>query len=183
MREHTSKLRKCSNKRVRATNRGASRPDGKMKRYLRHMMVMAAVLLIQQLWVVAVAQGQILETAVGRVPDPENAASVLGNSGTATTQPGRADEKGNPALRGERRPFYRLHKSDVLDVDFIFSPGAVRNAATRWSGSLLPRLTTTSSSDPTSIATGAWPQGLLGPKPLAGSESCPGAQDSARARY
>ena len=93
-----------------------------MKRYLRHMMVMAAVLLIQQLWVVAVAQGQILETAVGRVPDPENAASVLGNSGTATTQPGRADEKGNPALRGERRPFYRLHKSDVLDVDFIFSP-------------------------------------------------------------
>ena len=88
----------------------------------RNLMVVAAVLLIQQLWVVAVAQGQILETAVGRVPDPENAASVLGNSGTATTQPGRADEKGNPALRGERRPFYRLHKSDVLDVDFIFSP-------------------------------------------------------------
>ncbi len=122
MREHTSKLRQCSNKGIRATNRRGNRPDGKMKRYLRHAMVVAAVLLIQQLWVVAVAQGQILETAVGRVPDPENAASVLGNSGTAATQPGRADEKGNPALRGERRPFYRLHKSDVLDVDFIFSP-------------------------------------------------------------
>ncbi len=93
-----------------------------MERCLKVTMVVAAVMLMQQLWVVAVAQGQSLETAVGRVPGPENAASALGKPGTVAIQPGGADETGNPALRGERRPLYRLHKSDVLEIGFTFSP-------------------------------------------------------------
>lgn len=35
---------------------------------------------------------------------------------------GTADGASSPALTGERRPLYRLHKSDVLEVSFAFSP-------------------------------------------------------------
>ncbi len=93
-----------------------------MERCFKVTMVVAAVMLMQQLWVAAVAQGQSLETDVGRVPGPGDAMGVLGKPGTVAIQPGGADEKGNPALRGERRPLYRLHKSDVLEIEFTFSP-------------------------------------------------------------
>jgi polysaccharide biosynthesis/export protein len=39
-----------------------------------------------------------------------------------TTQPGKADGTGDPALGGERHPLYRLAKSDALEVNFTFSP-------------------------------------------------------------
>jgi polysaccharide export outer membrane protein len=39
-----------------------------------------------------------------------------------TTQPGGADGTGKPALGGERRPLYRLAKSDIVEIDFTFSP-------------------------------------------------------------
>jgi polysaccharide export outer membrane protein len=52
-------------------------------------------------------------------PNPGNAGSTLRG---AITQPGKADGMGDPALGGERHPLYRLSKSDVVDVNFTFSP-------------------------------------------------------------
>jgi polysaccharide biosynthesis/export protein len=109
-----------------------------MNRCFMKTWVVAAGLLSQQLLVVAVAQEKRPELAVGRVPGPQIASGVLGTpatksqekepwddlgkSGSATTEPGRADGTGKPALGGERRPLYRLAKSDVLEIDFTFSP-------------------------------------------------------------
>jgi len=46
-----------------------------------------------------------------------------GGSGTeAVTQSEKAGGMGDPALGGERHPLYRLSKSDVLDISFLFSP-------------------------------------------------------------
>jgi polysaccharide export outer membrane protein len=68
-----------------------------------------ACCLMQQGLVVAVAQGQ-QSTLTG------------GQTGQAgTTKSGAADGVKSPALTGERRPLYRLQKSDVVDVDFEFS--------------------------------------------------------------
>ena len=44
-----------------------------------------------------------------------------GNNSTAA-KPGRADGLGNPLLGGERRPLYRLHPSDVVEVTFTVAP-------------------------------------------------------------
>ena len=46
------------------------------------------------------------------------------NSGAAeTTKPGVADGGvRSPVLTGERRPLYRLCKSDVVEIKFVFSP-------------------------------------------------------------
>jgi polysaccharide export outer membrane protein len=38
------------------------------------------------------------------------------------TNSGQADGKGDPALGGERHPLYRLTKSDIVEVNFTFSP-------------------------------------------------------------
>src|SRR5258705_11245149 len=48
-------------------------------------------------------------------------------SGTGTTDTSAADGRRNPnetgpALTGVRHPLYRLHKSDVVEVKFTFSP-------------------------------------------------------------
>jgi polysaccharide export outer membrane protein len=44
------------------------------------------------------------------------------SSNGASTQPGIAGGKGDPAFGGERHPLYRLTKSDTVDVNFTFSP-------------------------------------------------------------
>ncbi len=41
---------------------------------------------------------------------------------TAAAKPGKADGLGNPELGGERRPLYRLNRSDVLTLSFLLSP-------------------------------------------------------------
>jgi polysaccharide export outer membrane protein len=48
--------------------------------------------------------------------------SVPEKFGQTTSQPDGADGKGNPVLGRERRPLYRLCKSDVLIVTFAFAP-------------------------------------------------------------
>ena len=48
-------------------------------------------------------------------------AEAKGNEVTAA-KPGRADGLGNPLLGGERRPLYRLHPSDVIEVTFTVAP-------------------------------------------------------------
>lgn len=44
-----------------------------------------------------------------------------GGAGTAA-KPGSADGLGNPLLGGERRPLYRLHPSDVVEISFTVAP-------------------------------------------------------------
>ena len=49
--------------------------------------------------------------------------AVVGTTGQAkATNSGTADGTKSPALTGARRPLYRLHKSDVLEINFTFAP-------------------------------------------------------------
>jgi polysaccharide biosynthesis/export protein len=97
----------------------------------------AAALLMQQLIVVSALQAQTPDMANRRVPGAhgvecavgmpatmslERAWDCSGKPGTETTQSGGADGTGKPALGGERRPLYRLQRSDVIEVHFTFSP-------------------------------------------------------------
>ena len=109
-----------------------------MKRFLTILMVVAAGLILQQLLVVAVAQDERPDRDVGRVPGTHTAAGEMGppalklqadeawsgwgKPGTVIAKPGGVDGTGNPAFGGERRPLYRLHKSDQLEISFTFSP-------------------------------------------------------------
>jgi polysaccharide export outer membrane protein len=68
-----------------------------------------ALCLGQQVLVAAVAQEQRPRVAVS----PEAGAAA---------KSGVADGVWSPALTGERRPLYRLCKSDIVEVDFTFSP-------------------------------------------------------------
>jgi polysaccharide export outer membrane protein len=57
----------------------------------------------------------------------ELAGSAMTTEARTATDTGLADGNGNfnlksPALTGVRRPLYRLHKSDVVEVQFTFSP-------------------------------------------------------------
>jgi polysaccharide biosynthesis/export protein len=64
----------------------------------------------QQKLVVAAIQEQQSETTV----EPAKTAE--------TTKSGAAGGERSPALTGVRRPLYRLRTSDVLEIDFAFSP-------------------------------------------------------------
>jgi polysaccharide export outer membrane protein len=68
-----------------------------------------AVCLGQQVLVVAVAQEQRPRVAVS-------------SEVSAAAKSGIADGVWSPALTGERRPLYRFCKSDIVEVDFTFSP-------------------------------------------------------------
>ncbi|MFZ0477734.1 MAG: polysaccharide biosynthesis/export family protein [Terriglobales bacterium] len=48
--------------------------------------------------------------------------SGAGSGSGAATQSEKADGMGDPAFGGERHPLYRLTKSDVVDLNFTFSP-------------------------------------------------------------
>jgi polysaccharide export outer membrane protein len=73
--------------------------------------------LTQQKLVVAACQDQQPETTAG-----SQAATT--KSGAADGEPSPALTGGGPSptLNGVRRPLYRLRKSDVMDIDFAFSP-------------------------------------------------------------
>src|SRR5579862_1215171 len=45
-----------------------------------------------------------------------------GGSSTAVEKPEGADGMGNPLLGGQRHPLYRLHVSDVVEIDFVIAP-------------------------------------------------------------
>lgn len=63
---------------------------------------------------------QSLVGAAAQEPRPRVAE---GNSvATEIPQSGKADGTWSPALTGERRPLYRLRRSDVIEIDFTFSP-------------------------------------------------------------
>jgi len=79
-------------------------------RCVTYSVLALACCLLQQGLVVAVAQEQ--QSTI--------AGEQTGQAGT--TKSGAADGVMSPALTGERRPLYRLRKSDVVDIDFAFSP-------------------------------------------------------------
>jgi polysaccharide export outer membrane protein len=54
--------------------------------------------------------------------DQQSAPAEPGSQQAQATKSGEADGISSPALTGERRPHYRLHKSDVLDIRFAFEP-------------------------------------------------------------
>jgi polysaccharide export outer membrane protein len=78
----------------------------------RATMYFALVLLgcLVQFTVFAIAQQQLSETTVAQAV------------AAASTKPGAADGTLGPALTGVRRPLYRLRCSDVVEIDFTFSP-------------------------------------------------------------
>jgi len=103
---------------------------------LKQIAMGVAGLLILQLIVIACAQESAPSTATAsgasapsaRTPGAtESSQSPTGNSnGTskaaATTQSEKAGGTGDPKFGGDRHPLYRLTKSDVIDVNFTFSP-------------------------------------------------------------
>jgi polysaccharide export outer membrane protein len=107
-----------------------------MKAVARFVIVVAVGLLTLQPVLVASAQEvKPSSDSVPRAPDPYAATFAAAGSSRgpdrtstadlasqATTQPGKADGTGDPALGGERHPLYRLSKSDTVNVSFTFSP-------------------------------------------------------------
>jgi polysaccharide export outer membrane protein len=81
-----------------------------MNRLTKYSVLALTCCLAQQGLVVAVAQQQ------------QSRVAVVQTETTATTKSGIADGAWSPALTGERRPLYRLRPSDVIDVNFTFSP-------------------------------------------------------------
>lgn len=68
----------------------------------------------------------VLQASMEAVAQSQTSTTAVEPTGTAATQPGKADsgwipERG-PALTGERRPLYRFNKSDVIELAFTFSP-------------------------------------------------------------
>jgi polysaccharide biosynthesis/export protein len=107
-----------------------------MKAFAQYALYVAVGLLTLQLALVVSAQ-EIAPPSVGgprpapppgdRLAAEESKESPSGPDagilakGTAN-QPGKADGMGDPALGGERHPLYRLTKSDIVEVNFTFSP-------------------------------------------------------------
>ena len=102
----------------------------------KHVVLGAAGMLILQLAVVSSAQETVLSPLLapvssapptGKIAAAESSQSqdrtgTDGSTHGAITQPGRADGLGDPALGGQRHPLYRLSKSDIVEVNFTFSP-------------------------------------------------------------
>jgi polysaccharide export outer membrane protein len=81
-----------------------------MKRVLTFVVLSLACCGVQQVLVVADAQEQRPRVATGKAGRAE------------TTETGEAGGVWSPALTGERRPLYRLRKSDVFEIDFPLVP-------------------------------------------------------------
>jgi polysaccharide export outer membrane protein len=78
-----------------------------------------------QVCVAAFAQEEQREQGLGASPQSSPTGQTgagTGSTGMAAAKPGQADGKGNPRLGGERRPLYRLTRSDVVTLSFTLSP-------------------------------------------------------------
>lgn len=96
-----------------------------MKPFVGWTRVAVMGVLLLQLCVAAFAQEetrkQDLGTGLQSSPTSQTGAGT-GSEGMAAARPGQADGKGNPRLGGERRPLYRLTRSDVVALTFTLSP-------------------------------------------------------------
>jgi polysaccharide export outer membrane protein len=63
--------------------------------------------------------GLLLQSALAALAQCSIAADAINSSAADGT---RGPDNGSPALTGARHPLYRLRKSDVLEVHFVFSP-------------------------------------------------------------
>ncbi len=82
-------------------------------------------MLILQLCVAAFAQEERKEQYLGASQQSSltgQTGAETRSTGMAAAKPGKADGMGNPQLGGERRPLYRLNRSDVVALSFTLSP-------------------------------------------------------------
>jgi len=82
-------------------------------------------LLALQFCVAAFAQEEKREQSLGtsaQVSQTGQTGAGVGSIGTAAAKPGQAGGIGNLRLGGERRPLYRLTRSDVVTLSFTLSP-------------------------------------------------------------
>ncbi len=94
-----------------------------MKPSSSYLLAIFAAFLLQPLFEAASAQESGPNRGVQYEPvAPDVKDGVPEKFGQATSQPDGADGTGNPVLGRERRPLYRLGKSDVLTIDFAFAP-------------------------------------------------------------
>ena len=96
-----------------------------MKPFVGWTRVVVMGVLLLQLCVAAFAQEEKSKQDLGASsqssPTGQTGAGTE-NTGMAAAKPGQADGMGNPRLGGERRPLYRLKRSDVVAVSFTLSP-------------------------------------------------------------
>ncbi|MGC1977331.1 MAG: polysaccharide biosynthesis/export family protein, partial [Candidatus Sulfotelmatobacter sp.] len=96
-----------------------------MKPFVGWTRVAVVGALSLQLCVAAFAQEEKREQGLGASPQSSPTGQTgtgTGSTGMAAAKPGQADGKGNPKLGGERRPLYRLTRSDVVALSFTLSP-------------------------------------------------------------
>lgn len=101
-----------------------------MKRSVEFARFVVASLLALQLCVAVFSQeGRAQEPQKDESPGPATGASAAGQTGagsgstrTTAAKSGGADGLGNLQLGGERRPLYRLCRSDVVTLSFTLSP-------------------------------------------------------------
>jgi polysaccharide biosynthesis/export protein len=96
-----------------------------MKPFVGWTRVAAMGGLSLQLCVAAFAQEEPTEQHLGTNLQSSQTTQTgvgLGRTGMAVAKPGKADGMGNPQLGGERRPLYRLNRSDVVTLSFTLSP-------------------------------------------------------------
>jgi polysaccharide export outer membrane protein len=81
-------------------------------------------LLLWQLCVAGFTQDRSVEQRLGGTVQPTTSQTGAGLGGTGTTaaKSGEADGAGNLQLGGNRRPLYRLTRSDVVTLSFTLSP-------------------------------------------------------------
>jgi len=78
-----------------------------------------------QLCVAAFAQEEKREQGLGASLQSSRTSQTgagMGSTGMTAATPGQADGMGNPRLGRERRPLYRLNRSDVVALSFTLSP-------------------------------------------------------------
>ena len=96
-----------------------------MEQHNRLTISPLTALLILQLCVAVFAQEekkqQDLGASIQSSPTGQTGAGS-GSAGMTAAKPGQADGMGNPQLGGERRPLYRLNRSDVVTLSFTLSP-------------------------------------------------------------
>lgn len=105
-----------------------------MNVFAKQVVLRAAGVLILQLAVISSAQERSVHNSVSGPSAPSASQTAMAESSQrdqadtnnsangAVTQPGRAGGLGDPAVGGQRHPLYRLTKSDVIDVNFTFTP-------------------------------------------------------------
>ncbi len=97
-----------------------------MKRAMTYAVLVLACCLGQQVLVVAAAQ----DSQPGVAESP--AAEETTKSGTVDGV--SKDVASSPAVTGERRPLYRLRKSDVIAISFTFAPEFDQNVSVQPDG-------------------------------------------------